>query len=172
MQEWRAVNEFPGYFVSDVGYVRNDRTDRIMTNLVNQFGVVNVSLMRNGIQHKRAVSHLVAKAFIPKPTRGDALIDMYEDRFNTPINLNGDKFDNRVNNLQWRPRWFAVQYSRQFIIGPASIKRPIYEIKTGEEFPNSWEAALTYGLLDVEILASMVERTYVWPTYQQFDLIR
>jgi len=162
MQEWRAIREFPGYSVSDEGLVRNDDTDRLMARCVNQFDIVHVGLSKLGVQYKRSVPILVANAFIKKP----------RESFTTPINLDGDRWNNRASNILWRPRWFARKYFQQFAFEPAGIRRPIVEVNTGEEFPNSWAAALKYGLLDLEILDAAVNRTYVWPTYQMFEIIR
>lgn len=162
MQDWRVISEFPRYSVSDFGFVRNDLTDRIMRVSTNQRGIVQVGLVRKHEQYKRSVSVLVADSFIPE----------VRERFDTPINLDGNRGNNCVTNLLWRPRPFATRYAQQFKIGVASIQRPIYDVDTGEEFATSWDAAIKYGLLDLEILTAMIERTYVFPTFQRFDTIR
>jgi hypothetical protein len=105
MEDWRDIRFFPGYSVSTIGRVRNDDTGRMMTLMVNQSGVVNVGLTRSREQHRRAVALLVADAFIPRPIR---------EAFDTPINLNGDRMNNTIDNLVWRPRWFAIKYIQQF----------------------------------------------------------
>ena len=70
---------------------------------MNQYGVVFVGLFNRG-QHKKGVARLVAQAFIERNFPA----------YNTPINIDGDRWNNSVNNLAWRPRWFAVKYNRQF----------------------------------------------------------
>lgn len=161
--KWRVIPEFPGYSVSDQGLVRNDDCDRILTPTPNQHNVVQVGLMQGGVQYKRGVALLVAKAFLPDPIA---------DSFNTPINLNGDRFVNHADNLKWRPRWFAIKYHRQFFVQERQgFGEPIVDVESGEEFPTSWEAAITYGLLDREIFIATVNRTYVWPTYQRFRVL-
>jgi hypothetical protein len=160
-EEWREIIQFPKYSVSNTGLVRNDVTGSELTRHVNQRGIANVSLSRNKTQYKRSLAVLVANAFI---TTARPLA------FDTPINRNGDRLDNRVDNLLWRPRWHAVDYFRQFIDRPRSIDRPIVETKTGEVFKSSWEAAIHYGLLDTDIVAGIVNSTYVRPTFQVFRL--
>lgn len=159
---WKAIPEFPGYSVSDQGCVRNDDTGRILVATPNQHGVMQVGLMRHRKQYKRGVALLVAKAFLPPPV---------PEVFNTPINLDGDRSNNDINNLMWRPRWFAVQYHKQFTNGKRGFTKPIMEVNTRERFPTSWQAAVKYGLLDREIMIATLNRTYVWPTYQEFRLI-
>lgn len=163
MEVWRQIPEFPNYSVGDEGHVRNDATGRFLAKLVNQYGVVNVGLCRNGNQYKRSLPLLVAKAFIPKLAQ--------HSEFDTPINLDGDRLNNRVTNLMWRPYWFAVKYAQQFHNGERGFDVPIEDVMTGEQFKTSWEAAIKYGLLDREILIATLNRTYVWPTYQKFRVL-
>lgn len=158
--DWKPIEEFPGYSVSDTGMVRNDSTDRIMALSPNQHGIMQVGLMRNLVQYKRGVALLVAKAFLEP-----------HSVFNTPINLDGDRANNHIYNLAWRPRWFAIMYHRQFFNDKRGFAEPIVETRTGELFESSWEAAIKYGLLDREILIATLNRTYVWPTFQEFRLV-
>jgi len=160
-EEWREILEFPGYSVSSTGRVQNERTGRIIERHVNQRGIVNVSLWRNNQQTRRSVSVLVATAFI-RTARSRT--------FDTPINLDGDRLNNRVENLLWRPRWYAREYFSQFLSRPRGIDNPVMELKTEEIFKSSWEAALAYGLLDREVVRSVVHMTYAIPTYQRFEL--
>jgi hypothetical protein len=160
---WQQLNEFPGYSVSDLGRVRNDDTGRMMSQNVNGHGVVHVGLTKKLKQYRRSVAVLVARAFVEIPHQ--------REPFDTPINLNGDRTDNRACNLMWRPLWFARKYFLQFVNPTRGFKIPIEDIKTGERFENSWDAATRYGLLDQEIVTATLNRTYVWPTYQMFKTL-
>ena len=162
MEEWLEIELFPGYSVSNMGRVRNEYSGRILTLLINQHGTAHVGLCRGGMQYKRSVTLLVAKAFlVPHP----------REAFDTPVNLDGDRTNNAVGNLIWRPRWFAVKYLQQFMLPPAGFRVPIEEVKTKEWFNTSWDAAIKFGLLDKEIMVATINRTYVWPTYQRFRVI-
>ena len=159
--DWRPIEDFPGYSVSNLGRVRNDDTGRIFAIQRNQHGITHVGLVRDGIQYKRSVALLVCQTWM-------------EDRleyFDTPIHLDGDQSNNSIDNLMWRPRWFAVKYQRQFNEPHPSVDRQIQEIHTGYRFKDSWEAATTFGLLDYEIWLAIGQRTYVWPTYQEFRVV-
>lgn len=124
-------------------------------------GVLQVGLTSFGEYHKRGVALLVARAFIPQPS----------ELFDTPINLNGDRSDCRAENLMWRPRWFAIAYHKQFK-EPYEFRLDgaIYDTKTSEISNSSLEAAMRYGLLEQDIVLSIANRTYVWPTYQVFGI--
>ena len=159
MEHWKEIPEFPGYSVSDMGHVRNDETGYLLTLLQNREGVVNVGMIKDKRQYKRAVALLVARAFLDPPS---------PPAFDTPINLDGDRTNNDVTNLMWRPRWFAIAYARQFHTERKGIRVPIEDVNTGEHYRNSWAAATQLGLLDKEILLAIMNHTYVWPTYQIF----
>lgn len=164
MVEWRKILEFPNYSVSDIGHVLNDETDKEMVLHRNQRGIVNVSLSRGCKQYKRSVTVLVAKAFV-KTARSLT--------FDTPINLDGDRSNNRAENLVWRPRWHAVEYYRQFEQPTKmSIRHWVEEVKTGEVYESSWDAAIRNGLLDKDVVEAIAKRTYVRPTFQVFRIRR
>lgn len=162
--EWVAVEEFPGYSVNPLGQVRKDSTGRLLHTRVNQFGVPYVGLMRGWKQHVRSLPRLVARAFIPKPYIVDTQI--------APINLNGDRTDCRVENLMWRPLWYAVHYNNQFEDRYSNpINLPVRDVETRLEFPDSMAAATHFGLLEREVVLSILNRTYALPTYQKFELV-
>jgi len=159
---WRTIDLFPDYDVSNYGRVRTNKSGRILRVNENQYGLVQVGLMREGVQRHRSVPLLVAKAFL-EPSKGP---------FDTPINLDGDRYNNHVENLTWRPRWFAIKFNRQFRY-PEDYHIPdrIVDLETGEISENSLECAKRYGLLQKDIDLSIKNRTYVWPTYQQFGIL-
>lgn len=160
MERWLEIPEFPGYSVSDHGRVRNDFSGRIMALVRNQANVIHVGMVRDGKQYKRSLSKLVAEAFLPRNTL---------DHFRTPIHYDGNPENNHYTNLAWRPREFADAYHRQFDRWPL-IGRPIQDVDTGERFRDSHHACMKYGLLDKEVLRSVVDGRKVRPTFQTFAL--
>lgn len=160
-EQWMPIEDFPGYSVSDHGNIRTDKSGRILVLSENQFGLLQVGMMRDGEQKHRSVPLLVAKAFLPE----------LPGPFDTPINLDGDRHNNHISNLAWRPRWFAIKYNQQFrhqYHNP--IMAPVVDLKTGEVSENSTECAKKYGLLEQDLVLSILNRTYVWPTYQEFGI--
>lgn len=164
MQNWKRIPEFPTYSVSNEGLVRNDDTGRIMAIRKNPHGVHYVGLMKSKKQHNLSLTRLVAEAFVSRPAQDRAGV------FNNPIHLNGHKDDNRSQNLMWRPYWFALQYQQQFRKGPTTAE-PVLEINTQERYSFPLIAAMAFGLLEKEIISSALNRTFVWPTFQEFRFI-
>lgn len=162
-EHWAPVRSFPGYSVSDHGRIRTDKSGRMLALNETQFGLLQVGMMRNGEQRHRSVPLLVAKAFLPE----------VGGPFDTPINLDGDRYNNYIGNLAWRPRWFAIKYNQQFIHPyDKHIDSPIVDLKTGKISYGSMECAKEYGLLEQDLVLSILNRTYVWPTYQEFGIFQ
>jgi hypothetical protein len=104
----------------------------------------------------------VARAFLMPPS----------EIFDTPIQLDGDPLNCHVDNLMWRPRWYAVHYKNQFKDRyDGALDSPIRSVSDGQQFPNSLAAACRYGLLEREVVLSVHNRTPAWPTYQYFELV-
>lgn len=162
MDEWARIEGFPGYGVNRLGQVCNLSTGRILRLQQNQVGVVFVGMMdEDGWQKQRGVARMVAHAFLPQDL----------DAFDTPIQIDGDRWNCDLSNLAWRPRWFAIRYHLQFKRRyPFPIDEPIREANSGDVYRDSWEATCMFGLLEEDLVASIELRTYVWPTYQIFEL--
>lgn len=164
MQQWERILDFPNYSVSDQGLVRNDDTDRIMAIRKNSAGVHYVGLVKGKKQYNRSLALLVATAFLPEP------VSYRIDANNMPIHLNGHRDDNYAHNLMWRPYFYARLYQQQFKKGPTTA-HPIVEINTDERFSCPFVAAMTFGLLESDIISSALNRTIIWLTQQEFRFV-
>lgn len=158
MERWSAIAEFPGYSVSTLGNVFNDEEDRPIAISVNQFGIPHVGLTKNGIQYRRGLAHLVAKTFIRNPN----------ERFDTPINLNGDRTDCRVENLAWRSRWFAIEFFRQMTKNMGALIDEALIDNEGNTYVDTRHAATTLGVLETDVIKSLEEGHPVAPHYVRF----
>lgn len=162
MEEWKLIQGFEEYVVSNSGVICREATGRPLRYVENRYGVVTVGLMKLGVQRRRSVSLIVANAYLPRTNPA----------FDTPICMDGDRWNNRVSNLVWRPRWFAVLYNRQFREPyEQPIRRKIRDVNSGAEFADSFEVAKWYGLLERDVVLSILNRTVTWPTYQTFEVI-
>ena len=163
MEKWRPIEGFNGYSISNLGRVRNDKFDKLLTLTRNQRGILIAGLMRDRVQHKRSVAVLVAGGYLdPHPM----------PRFDTPTHRDGDRMNCEANNLMWRPRWFSIAYHQQFTNNKRGYIVPIRDVETGRIFPTSWDAAMEFGLIDREIRLCIQNRTPVFPTGQLFQVLR
>lgn len=160
---WRSIDGFPKYSVNQDGHIQHNRSGRIIQPQMNQSGVPYVELMRDDGRFSRGLARLVAKTFISRDL----------EPFDTPINLDGDRWNCAVDNLMWRPRWFAIRYHQQFRDTPRNrINRPLRASDSSEVHLTSLDAAIRYGLLEFDIGRSVLFGHIVWPTYQTFELAR
>lgn len=162
-QEWHELEEFPDYAVSDQGEIANIKSGMPRKTSVNQFGIVKVSLYKNGRELiTRSVAVMVADAFVDGKT----------EFFNTPIHLDGDRLNCRADNLMWRPRWFAVQYHRQFDTPDFHrMDVRIEELTTGREYENVKDACMDLGVYYNDVYRSYVHEQPIPLTQHEFRLV-
>lgn len=161
-EKWYELDEFPDYAVSNFGEIHNIKTGMPRKTSINQQGIVKISLYQGRELITRSVAVLVAEAFCDGQT----------SLFNTPIHLDGDRENCRADNLMWKPRWFAVQYHRQF--HSADFHRmdiPIVELNSGKEYQSVKEACMDLGLYYNDVYRSYVHGRPIPMTRQEFRLL-
>lgn len=84
---WKPIEGFDNYEVSDAGEVRNTKYNRLLTPSQGPGGYLRVNLRKDKKSYHQYVHRLVASAFL-----------MGEGEVN---HLNGNRADNRVENLEW-----------------------------------------------------------------------
>lgn len=168
MTSWLEIPDFPGYSVSDSGLVRNENDGRILARGVNQSGLAYVCLYRRKQQYKKGLALLVADAFLNRPTYVH-----HRETFTTPINLDGNRLNNDVSNLMWRPRWFAFKFHAQF--HSVWCTREIEEVETERLFLGTKPIATEFGLIGTHVQVAAINFTehrsrndWVFPTGQYF----
>lgn len=88
---WKTISDYNGlYEVSNKGRVRKSSTGKIFTEYHFTSTRGSVEFRIHGIRDRRYVDVLVAEAFVPNP-----------HNYTWVNHINGDKSDNRVENLQW-----------------------------------------------------------------------
>ena len=160
---WHELEEFPDYAVNDKGEVANIKTGMPRKTSINQHGIVKISLYKNSRElYTLSVARLVAEAFVEGKT----------EFFNTPIHLDGDRENCRADNLMWRPRWFAVQYHRQFesdVFHHMDVH--IVDVETGKEFYSVKDACMHFGLYYNDVYRSYIHGEPTRFMRREFELV-
>ena len=88
MEQWKKIEGFENYSVSNNGQVRNDKTGRILKTYKKPSGYIQVQIGRKTVP--KYIHRLVAHAFLPNESNKPQV-----------NHKNGNKGDNRANNLEW-----------------------------------------------------------------------
>ena len=120
--------------------------------------MVKVGLYRDGVQFTQSVAVIVAQAFLPE----------HPEHFDTVIHLDGDKQNCHLDNLMWRPRWFAREYHRQLKHDLELFYAAFEDIRSGELFDSSLDAAARYGLLERDVFRDLNDQNAFLPEGQNF----
>lgn len=158
MEHWVPLLGYPGYSVSTSGRVRNDKRDRVLTALEKPDRRPFVKLTLDGVQVTRSLSVLVSTAFIPP-----------RSNWNTPIHLDGDLHNCRVDNLDWRPRWFALRHTEQFRIPLPEYEGPVRDVSSKRVYDDLWSVVFSCGLLYMELVRAIAIKTYVFPNMRTYE---
>lgn len=101
---WKDVIGYEGiYVVSNLCRVKSIRFERhkILAQHDNARGYLQVSLYK-GVEKKKYAHRLMAKAFIPNPDKKPYI-----------NHKNGDKKDNRIENLEWCTHAENIRHSNE-----------------------------------------------------------
>jgi hypothetical protein len=151
----KPIPGFENYDITNYGRVINTDTGKVMTLSPTQAGDLTVGLVRDGYQYRRSVKVLVAESFV----KGKTVL------FNTPIQVDGNKHNLHYMNIEWRPRWFAWEYSRQHHNFQDWYRYgPVLDITTIIEYEDIWEAAIATTSLCKDIYDSIQRGFEVFPS--------
>ena len=135
--EWRKINDFPNYSVSDEGQIRNDKTGTIRTLNYTYDGYAFITIKKNGKTYAPQIHRLVLQAFCPN------------ENSSLQVNhINGDRKDNRLINLEWLTQQENLQ-KRNFDYVKERLSRPIivkYIDGKIEEYPSVRECGRQLGI--------------------------
>lgn len=146
MQEvWKPINGFEGiYEVSNKGYIRNAK-GRLLKRFIIPQGYLMVELFHNYKRTHARVNRLVAEAFLPNP-----------DNKPEVNHKNGDKLDNRVENLEWTTKSENMIHAYRSGLqtkGKHTIRK-VACLEDGSVYATAGEAARHYGITARAVLLS------------------
>ena len=91
MEKWKIINGYPDYAISDTGYVKSLRFNRILKASVNGSSYGHVNLLCGKRKKTWAVHRLVIEHFGPLRPESYSIVD----------HVDGNKANNHISNLEW-----------------------------------------------------------------------
>lgn len=89
IEDWKLINGYENYSISNCGNIKNNKTNRILKKLLHPNNYFGVDLGRG---NRKLIHRLVAEAFINKPIDNN----IYE-----VDHIDLDKQNNNFTNLRW-----------------------------------------------------------------------
>jgi hypothetical protein len=91
MEHWKIINGYPDYAISNTGYVKSLRYDRILKASINGSNYAHVNLLCDKRKKTSAIHRLVIEHFGPPMPDVRAIVD-HKDK---------NKHNNHIDNLEW-----------------------------------------------------------------------
>lgn len=97
MKEWKTVENYPDYQVSNEGEIRIEGLGVKVPSRITKGGHKHVYLYKESTQYGYSLDKLILDAFKP------------EEKTDWVIHINGNNMDCRLSNLRWGTREEAIR---------------------------------------------------------------
>jgi hypothetical protein len=165
MDSWAQIPNFDRYLISRYGNIKNKRTGEEVVTRINNTGTLSVMLYADGRSNHLSVARLVAHTFVPN--------EYNPVIFDTPIHLDGNRRNCSMDNLVWRPRWFAIKFHKQFDYESYLLSKGVLHCEdTNETFESVREVVKNHGVYcnDVLMLATN-KQGFVFPQNYKYHYV-
>lgn len=132
MENWKVINDFQAYEVSDYGRIRRCYKNGkivIMKPWFNKQGYLQVHLCKNGKHHPKTIHRLVALHFIDNP-----------DNLPQVNHKDECKTNNCVTNLEWCTSQYNLTYGTRIQKAAKTCYKPIKQYDLDGNFIRRWDS--------------------------------
>ena len=137
-EEWRSIDGYINYQVSNIGRVRNANTGRILKPARNKkTNYYNVGLSNDAGRKTWDIHRLVALDFLEKPEGDD------NHKFDAD-HIDNNRLNNKVNNLRWATH-------QQNIMNKSKGSKRTTSIYKGVWKETAWRAGIKYNAKTIHL---------------------
>lgn len=134
MEEWKNIESFEGYQVSNEGRIKNSKGN-ILKCEKSCWGYLRVGLWKDGKQAHKQIHRLVAEAFLPNPQNLPQVNHKDENKQN-----------NSAENLEWCNAEYNMNYGDRNKKISSKLSRRVDQIdKVTGEVVRQWESTNECG---------------------------
>lgn len=152
MEDWKQIQDYPNYSVSNFGNVRNDKTGKLLKINLNHQNYCRVCLCKNGVSKFISLNRLVYSHFIEET---ELEID----------HIDRDRLNNNINNLRCVTRIQNCRNTNKIVNKITTSK---YKGVSFYKSRNKWVAKITInykgihlGCFDSEDDAGIAYNNYI-----------
>jgi len=135
MEEFKTIEGFENYEISNLGNVRNKKTNRILKPGIDSHEYYNVNLCENGKKTTKHLHRLIAFAFIEN-TENKPFID----------HIDNNKLNNNIENLRWATNQENQRNSKLSAKNTSGIKGVCFYKKL-----NKWSARIKIDGINIHL---------------------
>lgn len=128
---WKKIDEYPLYFASNMGQIKNIETEHILVGGFDKDGYRQVTLQTGEKQVCRRVCRLIAKTFIPNPN-------------NLPCVNHKD--ENKENDCVKNLEWCTYKYNNNYGDHLTPISRAVWCVELRKKFKSMRKAEYETGV--------------------------
>lgn len=163
-EQWKDIENYPNYQVSNLGNIRNRLTGKFKKPSMSKDGYLVVHLWKKDKMKTFKIHRLVATTFIPN-----------SENKRTVNHINGCKTDNYVSNLEWNTDSENVKHAFQTGLNfhsdkSGNLKQKVRCIETGQVFESQLSASEYFGCNHGSIQQSIHKGYRVLKKYH-FELV-
>ena len=127
-EEYRKIQNY-NYSISNLGNVRNDKSNRILKQFINPNGYKVVIIYKDGIKQNFKLHRLIANAFLLNP-----------DNKNCVDHIDQDKLNNSISNLRFATKSENCQNRKKQINNKSGVVGVHFLKKS-----NKWKSMIVYN---------------------------
>lgn len=125
MVEWKVIDDYPNYSISNTGKVKSNKTGNILKEGLGSHGYLTIVLYKDGVGKSHTVHRLVAKYFLSEYL--DSLEVNHKDEVKT---------NNTVQNLEMCNRLYNRTYGTAIERHKRELSVPVIQETLDGEFVN------------------------------------